>query len=195
MLRVSELRGRCFGPVSFEVAAGECLVVQGRSGSGKTLLLRAVADLDPSVGDVRLGDLLREEIPGPHWRKRAAYVGAVPGWWAHTVGEHFVDWSSAAAAIESLGLPSDCHGWPVARLSTGEQQRLALVRALEGGPGALLLDEPTSALDPDATAWVEDLVAGCLRGGMCAVWVTHDEPQAQRVGHCRLVLAQQAGPR
>lgn len=54
---------------------------------------------------------------------------AEPGWWADTVGEHFGDWSAAAAVLTNLGFPEEAKSWPIARLSTGERLRLALVRA------------------------------------------------------------------
>jgi len=75
--------------------------------------------------------------------------------------------------------------WPVSRLSTGERQRLALLRAMVQGPRVLLLDEPTSALDPEATAKVESLLHEKIAGGLIAVMVTHDAAQAERMSRQR----------
>ena len=68
------------------------------------------------------------------------------------------------------------------RLSTGERQRLGLVRALALRPRVLLLDEPTSGLDDTATEAVERLIRERLDDGASVLWVTHDEAQARRLG-------------
>jgi ABC-type iron transport system FetAB ATPase subunit len=70
----------------------------------------------------------------------------------------------------------------VSRLSSGEKQRLALLRALSVGPEALLLDEPTANLDADSTAGVEAWLTGIARGKRLPVlWVAHDNNQIERV--------------
>jgi phosphate-transporting ATPase len=168
-------------PVSFTLEAGECMAVTGPSGAGKSLLLRALADLDPNQGQVSLGGLARERMPAPHWRRLVAYLPAEPGWWADTVGEHFVDWSRAAGLVERLGLPADAGAWPITRPSTGERLRLALARALALDPQVLLLDEPTAALDAKSVAAVEALVAERRGQGLTVLWVSHDAAQAARV--------------
>src|SRR5215207_8181434 len=127
MLSVHSL-SRLHIAVSFELHRGECIALQGPSGAGKSLLLRAIADLDLSDGMVALDGVLRENMPAPLWRKRVTYVAAEPGWWADTVQEHFAHWRDAVPLVEELGLPSACGAWDVRRLSTGEEQRLALAR-------------------------------------------------------------------
>ena len=77
--------------------AGECVAIRGPSGGGKTLLLRAIADLDPNEGTVCLEGRNRATISGPDWRRLFGYVPAEPGWWAETVGNHFAEWKAAAA--------------------------------------------------------------------------------------------------
>ena len=130
--------------VSFDLKDGECVALQGPSGVGKSLLLRAIADLDPNEGTVKLDGTLREAVPAPRWRGQVTYVAAEPGWWADTVREHFTPWDQAMPLVERLGLPPDCGTWNIPRLSTGEKQRLGLVRALMLHSRVLLLDEPTS---------------------------------------------------
>ncbi|MBT4710272.1 MAG: ATP-binding cassette domain-containing protein [Alphaproteobacteria bacterium] len=137
------------GPISFEIADGECLAVTGPSGGGKSLLLRALADLDPNTGQVALDGQPREAIPAPEWRKRVTYVATEPGWWANQVWQHFADWGTAIPLVQRLGLVAECADWPISRLSTGERQRLGLARALVLKPRVLLLDEVTSGLDGD----------------------------------------------
>jgi putative ABC transport system ATP-binding protein len=121
-------------------------------------------------------------MPAPVWRSKVTYVAAEPGWWADTVRQHFREWDEAVPLVAELGLPRDCGDWSIGRLSTGERQRLALVRALMLNSRVLLLDEPTSGLDGDATAAVEAVIRRRLIDGTCAIWITHDQAQAKRVG-------------
>ena len=181
MLTVSSLK-RLHISVSFDLQDGECVALQGPSGVGKTLLLRSIADLDPNEGTVRLDGTLREAMPAPAWRKQVTYLAAEPGWWSDSVQEHFTRWDAALPLVTRLGLPDDCGPWPIQRLSTGERQRLGLVRALMLRSRVLLLDEPTSALDSASVAVVEALIAEQIANGTSAIWSTHDNAQARRVG-------------
>jgi putative ABC transport system ATP-binding protein len=162
--------------------------VRGPSGAGKTLLLRAVADLDPNEGLVTFDGRDRSTIAGHEWRRLVGYVPAEPGWWADTVGEHFGDWTAALPFVEDLGFPEETKAWPIARLSTGERLRLALARALTMHPKVLLLDEPTAALDVASVGAVELLIKARIRTGLAVLWVTHDAEQAKRVAHRLLVV-------
>ena len=186
LLQVRDLRTKILKPASFSLAAGECIAVKRPSGAGKTLLLRAIADLDPNQGLVRLEGRDRSTIPGPEWRRLVGYVPAEPGWWTETVGEHFGDWNAAAALLTNLGFPEEAKSWPIARLSTGERLRLALVRALMMRPKVLLLDEPTAALDTASVTAVESLIASRIRAGLAVLWVTHDAGQARRIARRQL---------
>jgi putative ABC transport system ATP-binding protein len=188
MLQVRDLRTNILNPASFALSAGECIAVRGPSGAGKTLLLRAIADLDPNEGLVTLDGRDRSTIAGPEWRRLVGYVPAEPGWWADTVGEHFGEWTAALAFVSGLGFPEETKTWPIARLSTGERLRLALIRALMVRPRVLLLDEPTAALDAASVAAVESLIGTRIRAGLAVLWVTHDGEQAKRVAHRLLVV-------
>lgn len=182
MLTVTDLRRTGLQPCSFTVSTGTCAVLKGPSGSGKSLLLRALADLDINEGDVRAGGVRRASVPAPHWRRLVGYLPAEPGWWTDRIGDHFQDRDGATAFLEKLNLAPEILNRAVDTASTGERQRLALVRLLTLRPSVLLLDEPTSALDDDATAAVEALIAGHLDQGGTAVVVSHDDQQAERLG-------------
>jgi len=170
------------------VEAGECIAVSGTSGSGKSLFLRALADLDPNDGDIRLNGQSRNAMPAPNWRRQVVYVPAESGWWADDVGAHFPDRDAAVGFLKRLEVPMDCFDWPVARLSTGERQRLALVRAMILSPRVMLLDEPTSGLDPDTTLRVEAVLHEILANGSAMIIVSHDREQAKRLGHRRFQI-------
>ena len=175
-------------PVTLAVEAGSCIAVSGPSGSGKSLFLRALADLDPNEGEVRLDGKARSALPAPDWRRQVVYVATDSGWWADTVAQHFHDWAALTAKAEALGLPAEAGDWPVERLSTGERQRLSLLRALEAEPAVLLLDEPTSGLDPRATEAVEALIKAHRADGGTIVMATHDAAQAERLADARLCV-------
>lgn len=181
MLTVEKLRRPGLTPADLALADGEAVAVMGPSGSGKTLLLRAIADLDPNDGAVALDGASRESMAAPRWRRLVGYLPAESGWWTDRVGAHFALPAEARPLIEALGLPAEALDWPVARLSTGERQRLALARLLANRPRVLLLDEPTSGLDDVATRQAEALLARRLAEGAALLISTHDGDQARRL--------------
>jgi ABC-type multidrug transport system ATPase subunit len=179
-LRIERLATELIGPISLDIAAGECVALMGPSGAGKSLFLRAIVDLDPNTGHVAAGAHQRGHMPASEWRKLVALVPAESGWWADRVGDHFPTGCNATVLVEKLGLAGSLD-WDVARLSSGERQRLALARALCRRPAALLLDEHTASLDDHATGLVEELIRERCGGGMAVLLVTHDRPQAARL--------------
>lgn len=186
MLEIAGLTCRSLTDVHLHVRDGEAVAVSGASGSGKSVFLRAIADLDPSDGEVRLDGQARSAMAAPTWRRRVVYVPAESGWWADRVGDHFDGTEAATGLLHRLQLPADCIHWPVARLSTGERQRLALARAMALAPRVLLLDEPTSGLDPETTLRVEAVLHDRLADGAAIIFVSHDPDQARRFGQRRL---------
>lgn len=194
MLRVEHLQVRGLPRLSFEVPSGECFAVLGPSGSGKTLLLRALADLDPDTspdepGHVTLGGQDRREMPAHRWRRLVRFVPAEPAWWAPTARDHLPANLDPSRLLRSLALDAAILDRPLAQLSTGERQRLALVRAMLDEPKVLLLDEPTAALDAANAALVEELIRFQLLQGRSVVLVSHDHDQARRLAHAELHLA------
>lgn len=151
--------------------------VRGPSGSGKSLLLRAVADLDLNEGEVWLGRLRRSAVAAHHWRRRVGLLPAESHWWEDRVGAHQEAWPEAV--LETLGFGSDVLGWSVSRLSTGEKQRLALARLLANRPAALLLDEPVANLDAaNAERVVKVIDEYQQRHRIPVLWVSHGSENA-----------------
>src|SRR5216684_5144346 len=190
-LLVKDLRSAFAGPFELNLGTGACAAITGPSGSGKSLFLRMIADLDPNEGKVWLNGRERASIPAPQWRRQATYVSAESGWWADRVIEHFdVNRRNKVAALAArLGLRADLLDAPVAQLSTGEKQRLSLIRALLPSPPVLLLDEPTGPLDEESVVQVEALLQERMTTGTSILLVTHDPNQAERLGdqHYRMV--------
>ena len=189
-LRIAGLRSTLAGPFDLTIETGECLAIAGASGSGKSLFLRMIADLDPSEGDVFLDGKSRHIMPAPEWRRQVVYNPAEPGWWADDVASHFADLPKARVLASSLNLPAELLDGPVLRLSTGERQRVGLIRALALDPKVLLLDEPTGALDADNTALVETVLRQRLDAGTAILMVTHSDAQAERLAGRRLRMAE-----
>ncbi len=186
LLQVKALRSAHGGPFSLALQAGECMVVLGRSGSGKSVLLRLIADLDPHEGEVWLQGRPRSSWPAPQWRRQVVYQAAEPAWWAPTAAEHMHGQTPERLAplLVALGLERKALDADITRLSTGERQRLALVRSLVRRPQVLLLDEPTASLDvASALAMEQLLVAKMGEEGLAVLLVTHAREQADRIGH------------
>jgi len=177
------LRSRFGGPFDFELQAGECVAIQGPSGAGKSVLLRMLADLDPHEGEILLDGRSSASMSAPAWRAQVVYQAAEPAWWEATACEHFSDDQDGFLdeTLPALGLAATLLDTEIERLSTGERQRLALVRSLARAPRVLLLDEPTAALDPASVARAEALLTGCVAKGMALLMVTHAADQAQRL--------------
>lgn len=182
-LRARNLRSPYAGPFDFDLQRGECVAIQGPSGAGKSVLLRMVADLDPHEGDLWLDGAACATMLAPDWRARVVYQPAEAAWWEATAGAHFAPAQQdfVHGALPTLGLTPKVLDTAIDRLSTGERQRLALVRSLAGQPDVLLLDEPTSALDPASVTAVETLLASMRTRGMAVLVVTHSAEQAARI--------------
>jgi len=186
--------------VSLEVHAGRPLGVMGSSGAGKTLLLRALAMLDPvDSGEVRFQGHVARRASVPWFRCQVIYLHQRPVLPGATVEAalrqpfalvaHRRRRFEEARAVELLGRVGRDASFlekPTANLSGGEQQLSALVRAMQLDPVILLLDEPAASLDRDATLAVETLLAEWLEespGQHSYVWVGHDFQQTQRMTH------------
>ena len=192
MLVVEGLTPLGLPPLTFTVPRGECLGIAGPSGIGKSLTLRAVADLDPCPGRVLLDGTDRATLTAPTWRRRVLYVPAAPGFWCERTGDHWQQTDRSKALLERMFLPPDLPERPVAHLSTGEKQRVGLLRALLLEPEILLVDEPTSGLDSGAADAVIALLREHLEGGGAALWVAHDRSLLRALARRCLILDRSA---
>ena len=149
-----------WGPITLVLPVGSVGGVSGASGSGKSLFFRGIADLLDSSGHVFWRGQRCADIPAPQWRQRVGLLPANPVWWYDRVGEHFR--GNVSERLSRLGFDEDVLKWDVARLSSGEKQRLALVRLLDREPECLLLDEPTANLDSGSADKVLALIQSYL---------------------------------
>jgi len=186
-LNIAGLEVRHIGPFDLAIAPGECVVLTGPSGTGKSLLLRSVADLVPHRGQVCLNGRSCDLTPPPDWRKTVALLPSESRWWHDRVGEHFHGYDRGQ--LTRLGLDPSVMDWDVRRLSSGEKQRLALLRLLSNQPAALLLDEPTANLDRENTRKVESLLMDYKTArNVPLLWVSHDAEQSDRIADRRFLL-------
>ena len=179
MLRLEDLHIPDMEMINLTIASGECIGLSGESGSGKTRLLRAIADMDEHGGQVYEEGIAQDQVKAHEWRRRVALLPAESQWWYDTVGEHF---TAHEGHLDALGFGADVMDWQVSRCSSGEKQRLAILRVLANCPRVLLLDEPTANLDGNNTARVEEMIRSYLaEHNAIAIWVAHDVEQLQRV--------------
>jgi tungstate transport system ATP-binding protein len=173
--------------ISLTLAAGAPTVLVGPNGSGKTTLLRAAMGLiRASRGHVTWGG---QDAAAPTRRAilfqrpvmlRRSAAGNIRFALASAGVPRAEHARLTAELIATVGL-AGLERRPARRLSGGEQQRLALARALARDPAVLFLDEPSASLDPAATKAIEDLVASIAARGVKVVMATHDLGQARRL--------------
>lgn len=174
------------GPYSMELSSGECCGLNGVSGVGKSQFLRAIADVIAHDGECMLEGVTSLQFTPQKWRRAVALVPAESFWWFDTVEPHFATVPPGdlylSDLLSRLEFGSDVLSWQISRLSTGEKQRLSLVRTLIGRPQVLLLDEPTSGMDQKMAAVVEEIVTEiCVTKECSCLWVSHDQDQLRRI--------------
>lgn len=180
---------RLIDGMDVSIAAGRRTVIMGANGAGKSVLLRLLHGiLTPASGEVLCEG---RPLQSSH-RARQAMVFQRPVLLRRSVR------GNLAFALAAKGVPRRGRAQSVAEaldqarlthladrparvLSGGEQQRLAVARALIGKPNLLLLDEPTASLDPGSTHAIEELIQKAYHRGVTIVMVTHDAGQARRI--------------
>jgi sulfonate transport system ATP-binding protein len=177
--------------VDLEIPAGQFVAIVGRSGGGKSTLLRLLTGLDlPNSGRITIAGqevdglqsnvrLLFQEARLLPWQRVLSNVGIArgPGWR-----------ETALAALRDVGLADRAHDWP-AVLSGGQRQRVALARALVNHPGVLLLDEPFGALDALTRIEMHQLLTQIWQQHrFTAILITHDVHEAITLADRVLVL-------
>jgi putative ABC transport system ATP-binding protein len=183
--------------LSFEILPGEQVSVVGASGSGKSLLLRAIAHLD----SIQSGQFLFQgkSIDSqyiPRYRSQVIYLHQRPALWEGTVEDNLKQVYRLAIHrhqvynqqlildyLQLLHKPIDFLHRPVSAISGGEAQIVAFLRALQLSPLILLLDEPTASLDAETVSCLESLVTAWQRQDSQRVylWTSHDSNQLKRI--------------
>lgn len=167
--------------LDLHIPAGQFVAVVGRSGGGKSTLLRLLAGLEtPNAGELLAGNTPLAELQDDTrmmfqdarllpWKTVIDNVGlGLKGHWR----------DAAQQALASVGLENRAGEWPAA-LSGGQKQRVALARALIHRPGLLLLDEPLGALDALTRIEMQDLIESLWQThGFTVLLVTHDVSEA-----------------
>jgi tungstate transport system ATP-binding protein len=163
--------------VSLSLWAGAPTALIGPNGAGKTTLLRALMGLiDVSSGEIVIGHGERAFVFQKPVMLRRSVADNV-AFALRTAGREA---SAVDALLAEVGL-SALRSRPARKLSGGEQQRLAIARALARKPSLLLLDEATASLDPAQTKIIEDLIRSISTSGVKIVFSTHDLGQARRL--------------
>jgi len=189
-IRISDLRlikgdRAVLGGVNLMIGEPGITVIMGPNGAGKTLLLRCLHGLiKPDQGQITLGHLSAADS-----RDQQAMVFQHPVLLRRTALQNLAFAAPEIAksepqrlieALESVHL-ADRANQPARMLSGGEQQRLALARALLSKPALLLLDEATASLDPASVQLIESLVRAQSAQGTKVILVSHDQGQARRL--------------
>ena len=194
-----------FRDISLAIQPGERIALVGATGSGKTLLLRSLALLDPvDAGKVCWNGQIITSGLVPRFRSRVIYLHQRPPLFNGTVEENLrqpfalrihrgksFDRSQTLHRLSSVGHGEDFLAKPSRNLSGGERQLVALLRALQLGPVLLLLDEPTAALDANTSRAVEKLVQSWQAEAAprrAFVWVSHQTDQIERITNRTLIM-------
>jgi sulfonate transport system ATP-binding protein len=181
--------------LTLSIPPGQFVAVVGRSGGGKSTLLRLIAGLDPATKGIVSIDGRR--VVGPQGAARLMFQDARLLPWQRVIGNVGIargpDWRpKARKALAAVGLEDRAEDWP-AVLSGGQRQRVALARALLTRPNVLLLDEPFGALDALTRVEMHRLLERIWRErGFTALLITHDVAEAVGLADRVLVLREGA---
>jgi UDP-glucose/iron transport system ATP-binding protein len=191
--------------VSIDICPGERLAIVGPSGSGKSLLLRALALLDGiDAGKIEFRRQPAASTSVPDYRRNVSYLHQRPALFEGTVESNLqkpfslkihrnrrYDRERVLDLLRAVGREDSFLQKASIQLSGGEAQIAALIRAIQLEPSILLLDEPTAALDQETAAAAERLVNEWLKRAedlRAMVLVSHDLSQAERMSNRRLEI-------
>ncbi len=187
-----------FQDVSFEIKEGEFVSIVGKSGAGKTTLIRLILGLEtPNSGNIffggknvneknntelqkmrrRIGGIYQDYklLPNKTVYENVAYIMEVEG----KENEEII--RDVPKILEIIGLAEKVNNFP-RELSGGEQQRLAIARALVNQPDVIIADEPTGNLDPYNTYEVVSLLEKIHKSGKTVILSTHDREIINKLG-------------
>ena len=183
--------------VNLVLSPGMCLGLVGATGTGKTLLMRALAGLDPiNEGEIKLGNRPLTQCYIPRYRSLVIYLHQRPVLLEGTVETNLKRIYDLSVHHQKYYNPQLVENWflylgrspdflqqSTQNLSGGETQLVALIRGLQLDPLVLLLDEPTASLDPRTTQQVESLIQRWLAENpeRACIWTSHDSKQLHRV--------------
>jgi len=207
--------GKCFGDVrvlqnvNFTLSSGEVVAIIGPSGSGKSTLLRCINQLEPPTeGRITVGDLVIDASK-PVAKQQVAKLNSKLGmvFQSFNLFPHLTVLENVSLAqrrvlkrsskeadersmqlLKRVGLESKASMYP-SRCSGGQQQRIAISRALALDPQIMLFDEPTSALDPEVGLEVLAVMRELADSGMTMIVVTHEMRFAEQVSDRVVVMA------
>jgi cell division transport system ATP-binding protein len=190
--------------LSFRIGAGEMAFLTGHSGAGKSTLLKLISCIErPTRGQVLIGGrntsgISRRQVPA--FRRQIGMVFqdhkllsdrtvfdnvalplVIAGTSSRDTGRR------VRAALDQVGLLGK-ENLPPVMLSTGEQQRVGIARAIAARPPLLIADEPTGNLDPDLSLDIMYLFARLNRVGVTVLVASHDQALLERLGHRRIAL-------
>ena len=184
--------------VSFEVKEGEFVSIVGRSGAGKTTLIRLILGLEkPTEGSIFFDGKNLNEVNGPELQKIRRRIGGVYQDYKLLAGKTVYEnvayimevegraneeiTQDVPKILEAIGLPEKLNNFPN-ELSGGEQQRLAIARALVNYPDVIIADEPTGNLDPYNSYEVISLLEKINNSGKTVILSTHDREVVNKLG-------------
>ncbi len=182
--------------VSFELSAGDIMALKGASGSGKTVMLRTLAGLEPiQGGNIYYNNKLQSDYPMPLYRSKIIYLQQRPSFSAGNVldsikkpfefkihADKTYNEDLIINYLNILGRKADFLKKETNNLSGGEEQIVALVRSLQLNPQLILLDEATASLDEETSIKLEKLILEWLKDEKRAcIWVSHDLKQLERI--------------
>jgi putative ABC transport system ATP-binding protein len=186
--------------ISAKVMEKEFVTIIGPSGSGKSTFLSLINRMiEPDSGFLYFKNTPFYELDVMQLRRKIGIVFQSPTMLSGTVRDNLIigptlfkenlTEDEIDSLLEQVGLPKSLKNQDAHSLSGGQKQRVSLARTLANRPEILLLDEVTASLDPHSTEEIEGLIQTLHHSGKTILWVTHNLPQAKKVGQYTWVFA------